>query len=108
MSTRSSLAILALASVAFAACSGPDGELAREQRALRGEDTLLVPDESERAADLEASVDAVLNPLVERNLVSGSILIAKGGEALLAKGYGFADREHRAANTAHTPGALLS
>jgi len=108
MSTRSSLAILALASVAFAACSGPDGELAREQRALRGEDTLLVPDESERAADLEASVDALLNPLVERNLVSGSILIAKGGEVLLAKGYGFADREHRAANTAHTPFRLAS
>jgi len=44
--------------------------------------------------ELEAKLDRFLAPLVEKNLYSGTVLVAKGGEVLLAKGYGLADREH--------------
>ena len=51
---------------------------------------------------LEAEVDAYLQPLLDLDLISGSILIAKGDEILLAKGYGLANREHRIPNTPET------
>jgi CubicO group peptidase (beta-lactamase class C family) len=41
-------------------------------------------------------------------MVSGSILISRGGEVLLAKGFGLADREHGAANTESMPFRLAS
>jgi hypothetical protein len=36
---------------------------------------------------LEAKVDAYLNPLVEKDLIGGFVLIARGGEVLLSKRY---------------------
>ena len=51
---------------------------------------------------LEAEVDAYLQPLLDLDLISGSILIAKGDEILLAKGYGPANREHGIPNTPET------
>lgn len=51
---------------------------------------------------LEAEVDAYLQPLLDLDLISGSILIAKGDEVLLAKGYGLANREHGIPNTPET------
>ena len=49
---------------------------------------------TEVKSDLEQKLDELLNPLVEMNLFSGSLLVAKGGEVVLAKGYGLANREH--------------
>ena len=51
---------------------------------------------------LEAEVDAYLKPLLDLDLISGSILIAKGDEILLTKGYGPANREHGIPNTPET------
>ena len=51
---------------------------------------------------LEREVDAYLAPLVERDLISGSVLIARGGEIRLAKGYGLANREHGVPNAPDT------
>jgi len=45
------------------------------------------------APPLEEQVDAFLMPLVERDLATGTVLIARGDEILLAKGYGPANRE---------------
>lgn len=59
-------------------------------------------------ADVEAAVDSLFSPLVEGNLASGSILIARSGDVVLAKGYGFADREHSAPNRAETRFRLAS
>jgi CubicO group peptidase (beta-lactamase class C family) len=52
--------------------------------------------------DVERDVDALLSPLLERDLISGSILIARRGKVLLAKGYGLANREHGIPNTPDT------
>lgn len=51
---------------------------------------------------LEAEVDAYLLPLVNDDLVCGSVLIARHGEVLLAKGYGLANREDSIPNSAAT------
>lgn len=51
---------------------------------------------------LEAEVDAYLKPLLDLDLISGSLLIAKGDEILLAKGYGLANRDHGIPNTPET------
>jgi len=53
-------------------------------------------------AAVEAEVDAYLQPLLDLDLISGSVLIARGGEVLLAKGYGPADREYGIPNTPDT------
>ncbi len=52
--------------------------------------------------DLEAKIDAYLRPLLTGDLISGSVLVARGGEILVAKGYGLANREHGIANTPET------
>lgn len=45
-------------------------------------------------SEIEKKVDEYLTPLLNEDLISGSILIAKGGEILLSKGYGIANREY--------------
>jgi CubicO group peptidase (beta-lactamase class C family) len=60
------------------------------------------------AVAIEEEVDRLLTPLVQRDLVSGSVLIARGGEILLAKGYGQANREHSSPNTPETVYGLAS
>lgn len=51
---------------------------------------------------LERKVDELLAPLLAEDLISGSILIARDGEVLLAKGYGLANREYGLPNTPQT------
>ncbi len=59
-------------------------------------------------AAIETDVDSLFAPLIDRDMVSGSILIARDGHILLAKGYGIANREHDSANTAETVYSLAS
>jgi CubicO group peptidase (beta-lactamase class C family) len=49
-----------------------------------------------------SGIDAYLNTLVHLGSFSGSVLIARNGEVLLSKGYGFADREQKILNTPQT------
>lgn len=51
---------------------------------------------------IEAAVDAYFQPLIDRDLISGSVLIARDGEILLAKGYGPANREYGVPNGPET------
>lgn len=51
---------------------------------------------------LTAAVDAYLAPLVNDDLISGTVLIARGGRVLVARGYGPANREHGAPCTPET------
>lgn len=60
------------------------------------------------ATSVEQAVDRLLGPLVERNLISGSVLIAHGDSVLLEKGYGLANREHDVTNTGKTVFELAS
>jgi CubicO group peptidase (beta-lactamase class C family) len=48
---------------------------------------------------LEQAIDEYLAPYVEDGRFSGSILIARGEEILVSKGYGMANREHDVPNT---------
>jgi CubicO group peptidase (beta-lactamase class C family) len=57
---------------------------------------------------IEAEVDSLLAPLIDRDLVSGSVLIARDGDILLAKGYGLANRECGGPNTPETVHTLAS
>jgi len=52
--------------------------------------------------EIEHRVDGLITPLVDDGLLSGSILIAKSGKIVFAKGYGFADRETKVPNTPET------
>ena len=54
------------------------------------------------AADLEKQVDEYVGAFVEMGRFSGSILVAKGGKVLAAKGYGEANLEHGVPNTPRT------
>jgi CubicO group peptidase (beta-lactamase class C family) len=60
------------------------------------------------ASTLEEQVDAYLRPLVKLDLISGSILIARGGKIEVARGYGPANREHGVPCTAGTRYRLAS
>lgn len=53
-------------------------------------------------ADLDAAIDDLLDPLVSRDLVSGTIIIARDGEVVAGKGFGLANRETLAPNTLST------
>jgi CubicO group peptidase (beta-lactamase class C family) len=53
-------------------------------------------------SSLENKVDSYLQPLADRDLISGSVLIAKEGKILLAKGYGPANREYGIPNGPET------
>jgi CubicO group peptidase (beta-lactamase class C family) len=49
-------------------------------------------------AKIEAAADAYLRPLVDLDLFQGVILVARGDEVLLEKGYGFANLELQVLN----------
>jgi len=66
--------------------------------------TAAAPD----APTLEERVDSYLRPLVELDLISGSVLIARDGKIEVAKGYGPANREHDVPCTAETRYRLAS
>ena len=57
---------------------------------------------------LEAEADHLLQPFVKEDLISGSILIAKGNKIVLTKGYGFADKEKGILNTPETKFRICS
>jgi CubicO group peptidase (beta-lactamase class C family) len=71
---------------------------------LLGPAVLGAPQESK----LEARVDALIEPLVEEDVISGSILIGRRGRVEIAKGYGLANREHGVPCTPETPYRLAS
>lgn len=52
--------------------------------------------------EIENQLDSLIMPLVDEGLLSGSILIAKDGQIVFAKGYGLADRENNIPNTPET------
>jgi CubicO group peptidase (beta-lactamase class C family) len=60
------------------------------------------------APSLEKRVDAYLKPLLDEDLISGSVLIARKGRIEVAKGYGLANREHHVRCTADTKYRLAS
>jgi len=49
--------------------------------------------------DVAAHVDAYLNDLVDQGEFSGSVLVAKNGQVIISKGYGFASIELNVPNT---------
>jgi len=58
---------------------------------------------SEPASEtLSVDLDSMLQRETEYKVFSGSVLIARDGKIILAKGYGFADRENNIPNTAQT------
>lgn len=57
---------------------------------------------SDQEPELEARVDTYVQPYVDGNNFSGSVLIAEKGKVLLSKGYGMADYELSVRNTPHT------
>jgi CubicO group peptidase (beta-lactamase class C family) len=58
--------------------------------------------------DLEHQVDVFMRPLLDEDLISGSILIARNGRIEVAKGYGPANREHDVMCSADTKHRLAS
>ena len=58
--------------------------------------------------NLEMKVDEYLKPYLETGNFSGSLLIARGGKIILAKGYGMANYEHDVPNTLKTKFHLAS
>jgi CubicO group peptidase (beta-lactamase class C family) len=57
---------------------------------------------------LEQEIDSYLAPLVEGNKFSGSILIARGDEILISKGYGMSNWEHQVPNTTNAKFRIAS
>jgi len=53
-------------------------------------------------ADDAARIDALVQTYVDRSLFNGSILVARGGEVILKKGYGMANFEWNIPNTPDT------
>lgn len=70
--------------------------------------TLALPapgaDRSPRSSDagLRKKLDAYLSALAEARGFSGSVLVARGKQVILAQGYGLADAEHKVPNTPAT------
>ena len=52
--------------------------------------------------DFSATADRHLSQLAEADKFSGTVLVAKGGRVVFAKGYGWANREHDIPNIAET------
>lgn len=66
------------------------------------------PQPSPSPAELARTVDAYLNELTAGNAFSGAVLVARGGQVILSKGYGMADAEQGIPNTAQTRFRLAS
>lgn len=56
-----------------------------------------------RGQDIRSRLDSVAGAYAKSQSFSGAVLVAKGGEVLLSKGYGLADRETGRRNMADTP-----
>jgi CubicO group peptidase (beta-lactamase class C family) len=55
-----------------------------------------------RAQGTASRLDAYVESQVTAKKFMGSVLVARGGEVLLAKGYGFANLEHKVPNKVET------
>src|SRR5687767_8743753 len=55
-----------------------------------------------RAEEEAQKLQAYLQACADVEDFSGSVLVAKNGQLLLARGYGLANREHKVANTPQT------
>jgi CubicO group peptidase (beta-lactamase class C family) len=64
--------------------------------------TDVPPTLTEPPYDPAAEIDAYLSLLTENDDFSGTVLVAREGQVLLSKGYGFADREAGIPNTPQT------
>ncbi|HKO58642.1 MAG TPA: serine hydrolase domain-containing protein [Thermoanaerobaculia bacterium] len=60
------------------------------------------------AASLQQKMDAYLAPYIERNAFNGVVLVGKGDQVVLVKGYGMANYEFGIPNTAETRFAIAS
>jgi CubicO group peptidase (beta-lactamase class C family) len=68
----------------------------------------VLPSATPTPWSLAAYFDARLTRLTEKGEFSGSVLIARDGEILLAKGYGLADRQNDIPNTPQTKFCIAS
>jgi CubicO group peptidase (beta-lactamase class C family) len=57
---------------------------------------------------LAGEISSYLDTLAERDIIRGSVLVAKEGEILLSEGYGLADRENKIPNTSQTKFRIAS
>ena len=57
---------------------------------------------SNNSVSLTDEIEIYLQKLLKNNLFMGSVLVARGEEVLLSKGYGMANLEHGIPNTSHT------
>ena len=73
-----------------------------------GSNLACVPESDENVSDLEAEVDAYVQPYIKVGGFHGAILIAKDGEILLKKAYGMANYEHDVPNTPQTKFQIAS
>ena len=74
---------------------GPGGDLAKDWPKASVRPNMS---ETEVVAELRRYLDA----LVQRDLFSGNVLLAKGSDTLFLESYGMADKEHYVPNTADT------
>jgi CubicO group peptidase (beta-lactamase class C family) len=63
---------------------------------------------SKETSDIEAKVDNYVKPFLGTRSFSGAVLIAKGGQVLMSKGYGMANYELDVPNTPQTKFHLAS
>lgn len=61
-----------------------------------------------RAQNIDTELDSIINRYVDKTEFMGSVLIAKNGEILLKKGYGYADIGNKVPNTPSTNFYLAS
>jgi CubicO group peptidase (beta-lactamase class C family) len=54
------------------------------------------------ASNLEAELDAMLQKIEAKDLLSGAVLVARDGQIVLSKGYGLADHDRKIPNTPQT------
>jgi len=54
------------------------------------------------SADLESEIDALLEPLLSQDVVSGAVLVSGADGILVAKGFGLANRDHNIPNSIDT------
>ena len=87
-----------LISLLLTSCGGPS--ISVTPSAIATESLAVSP-----TLDLEgpaSKIDKILSDHIERETFTGSALVARNGEILLSKGYGWADRDNRIPNTPQT------
>jgi CubicO group peptidase (beta-lactamase class C family) len=110
------LALFALIT-SLAGCGSPAAAPASTATVLATQVPTLAPTQTavaaptstpEADAQIAAGLQAALEDLAEQGKLSGAVLVARNGKALVSQGYGMADQEGRLANTAETKFHLAS